>query len=210
MINEKQIIIEVGCNNGENTELYLQKYNLPIFGFEPVPYLYELLKRKFKNNSKINIFPFAVDIEDTVKKFNVTSVSSKQPCACSSLYDFVDDIQKKWPGGSRKTVETIDVETIRLDTFLSKNNFNGEITYLHCDAQGNDLNVLMSLSEYIQNVKEGQIEVSSTLQMYKNTNNNVENAIKFLKDNNFSTFCPKGVEEYETDIYFRNDKINSF
>lgn len=207
-----RITLEVGVSDGYDTERITRKYKLMHYGFEPVPYMKKILEEKFKDNENIYITEAAVDVEDSVKTFNLSNPDGRfkdgsnravHPYGCSSLYEFSDALDIKWPGRPDfKVIEKIKVKTIRLDTFLESINFDGEIEFMHCDAQGNDINVLKSMGDYLKCVKSGQIEVAALTELYKNTGNNVKNATEFLKGNGFRVNTPKGTNRHEADIYF--------
>lgn len=208
----KSIVIEVGMSDGFDTQRLLERWGLPIYGFEPVPVMYERTSKRFENRNDVHIMHAAVDIEDGIKPFHLsnpdgmfTDGSGRKIHAygCSSLYLFADDIHDKWKGRPDfNMIETIDVKTIRLDTFLDQIQFDGEIEYMHCDAQGNDVNVLKSLGKYLPRLKAGVIEVAATVELYKNTNNTIKEATKFLTQNGF-IFNPPNKNIREADIRFR-------
>lgn len=209
---ENKIVLEVGVSDGYDTEKLIKRFNLPLYGFEPVPYLYDILNKKFSNNSLVHLTQAAVDLEDGEKLFHISNPKGifedgtnrkVHPYGCSSLHNFNDNLEKEWPGRPDfRVVESILVKTMRLETFFDQNNFNGEIVYLHCDAQGNDVNVLTSLGKYIRTVKEGVIEVASSTELYKDTNNTVAHAVAFFDENGFKYDFPKGLSRHETDIHF--------
>ena len=102
------------------------------------------------------------------------------------MYDFSDDINEKWPGRSDfKKTNSYTVPTITLYDFCELYNIKS-IDFLHIDAQGNDLNVLLSLKDKISIVKHGMVEAANNVELYKNTNNRAEDIRKFLVDNGFS------------------------
>jgi FkbM family methyltransferase len=211
----EQIIIEVGANIGQHTKILHKKYpTIPIYSFEPVPILYERLKEEYKNNTKVNLFPFAIDVENSTKNFYINESGDKRcdignPHGCSSLFPFADDVDESYKtvfGENRpskfRNLEIIKTKTIRLDSFLEELNFAGEIVYFHCDAQGNDINVLRSLGKFLSNVREGQIEVAAQAQLYKDAQNTHKEAVEFLEYNRFTVRIPNGVNGHEADIYF--------
>lgn len=210
---EKLICMEVGMSDGFDTKRIWDKYHLPIYGFEPVPALFTQTTERFGDNPKINVFPYAVDIEDGESDFHLSNPHGKftdgsnrtiHPYGCSSLHEFSDDIHKKWVGRPDfNVVETIQVKTTRIDTFLSDNKFDGEIEFLHCDAQGNDVNVLESFGDYIKCLKSGVIEVAGGVELYKNTNNTINQAKKFLLSQGFVITNGINPKARECDIRFR-------
>ena len=63
------------------------------------------------------------------------------------------------------------------------------IDFIHIDAQGVDLECLMSLGKYISNVKEGVLEtvIDTSKSIYeKQEFNTLENIKKYLEENNFT------------------------
>lgn len=208
----KSIVLEVGMSDGFDTQRLIERWGLPIYGFEPVPAMYEHTSKRFKDNVNVHVMHAAVDIEDAIKPFHLSNPQGVftdgtgrkiHPYGCSSLYEFADDIHQKWKGRPDfNMVETVNVKTIRLDTFLDQIQFDGEIEYMHCDAQGNDVNVLKSLGKYLPRLKQGVIEVAASVELYKNTNNNIEQATKFLTQNGF-IYQPPNKTAREADIRFR-------
>lgn len=211
---EKKIVLEIGSSDGYDTTRLRDKFGLPVYGFEPVPQNFTHLNKIMEKDKDVHIFEMAVDIEDGEKDFYLSDPYGSNgkftdgtnrpihPYGCSSLYEFSDDIHDKWQGRPDfNMVETIKVKTKRLDTFLSENNFDGEIEYMHCDAQGNDVKVLESMGDYIRCIKQGKIEVAAQTELYKGTNNNIQSAKSFLIKKGFivSGFSARG---HETDVKF--------
>lgn len=188
----KKIKIEVGANNGQDT-IKLATSDSIVYAFEPTREL--LLNKlwplsdKYKN---IHIIPFAVTDENSFKTFNI---AANADWGCSSLYEFSDDIEKKWPNRPDfKKTHSYKVPTITLYDFCNLYGIN-TIDFLHIDAQGADYNVLLSLRDKISIVKEGTVEVAYKVDLYSNTNNKIDDVRKFLIDNGF-----KIVSEVANDV----------
>jgi len=201
--------IEVGANQGTDTDRFVEQYDR-VFAFEPIHELYAKLCEKYKFNSQVHIFPFAIDIENSFKKFNV---SIGYDWGSSSLFEF--DYENLRGGnwvpddpdfyrGDMETNHSYLVPTITLYDFITLYNIN-KIDYLHIDAQGNDINVLRSLKNKINIVQAGVLEVGCGLDIYKNTNNRIETAITFLNENGFkivNSFIQ--TEGHEINLFFKN------
>lgn len=199
----EKIVLEIGANNGDHTALYYSKFKIPIYSFEPVPKNYNSLVERFKRNSNIHLYDYAIDLENGVKNFYISGEDYSY--GCSSLYQFTENINELWKNRSDFTVTNIiEVKTIRLDEFLARRNLTKKIIeYLHCDAQGNDLNVLISLDRYIRNVQAGRIEVASNIELYKDTNNTIEQACRFLLKAGFSIKTDRRrLSGEEADLHF--------
>ena len=112
-------------------------------------------------------------------------------CGASSILEFkpTDVLIQHW-GENRQDIhysgEKYIVDTIRLDTFIEENGLEKEqIDFIHIDAQGVDLECLISLGKYINNVVEGVVEtvINKEKGIYINQSlNTLENIEKFLKE----------------------------
>lgn len=199
--------IEVGANQGTDTDRFIEQYDR-VFAFEPIQELCNKLWEKYRFNSKVMVFPWAIDIENAFKNFNV---SIGYDWGSSSLFDFDYDNLRggNWVSddpdfyrGDMETHHSYLVPTITLYDFVTMYNIN-KIDYLHIDAQGNDINVLRSLKHKINIVEAGILEVGCGLDIYKNTDNRVETAITFLNENGFKiTNSFVQTEGHEINLFF--------
>lgn len=194
-------ILDIGANDGKETWERASLGDAIIYAFEPT---WELLTKYLwpmaYENPNIRVIPFAVDIENSFKKFNIAGHGD---WGCSSLHEFSDDIHTKWSGRSDfHSTHSYLVPTITLYDFCTLYDIK-EIDFIEIDAQGNDFNVLKSLGDKISIVKEGVVEASENVDLYKNVNNRVEEIRKFLLDNGFEI-----INENEND-YLRAE-VNIF
>ena len=179
--------IEIGANGGSETEVYAQKYD-KVYAFEPVKELTANLWEKFRDYDNVIIIPFAIDLTNEFKNFNI---STEFDWGCSSLFDFTDNLKENWnPHSEFYRADffhhySYKVPTITLYDFVTLYNIN-QIDFLHIDAQGNDLNVLKSLKDKLNIVQSGVMECSCKMDLYKNTSNRLEDSIEFLTSNNFA------------------------
>ena len=200
-----KIKIEVGANKGTETKELASDGSI-VYAFEPT---YELLIEHLwplsYENQNIRILPFVVDSENSFKQFNV---AGHWDWGCSSLYEFSDNLDKDWPGrvDFNKTHSYI-VPTITLYNFCELYKIE-TIDFLHIDAQGNDFNVLKSLKDKISIVKEGVIEASNNVELYKNTNNKISDIREYLILNGFEIVKEtiNDAVAAEVNIYYK--KIN--
>jgi hypothetical protein len=122
------------------------------------------------------------------------------------LLEFSDKSKTDWPGRTDFLVtKQIQVEVIRLDNFIAKNNID-IIDYFHCDTQGSDLDVLYGLGEKISIIKEGTIEAAAKQDILYKNQNTVMECIEFLKMNNFEvvSVSSNDPEFNEANIHFKN------
>ncbi len=195
----KSTIVEVGANYGNDTASFLDDKNNEVWAFEPTPELVEHLNNRFEGRKNFHLIAKAVDIEETTKVFNIAGSGD---WGCSSLYEFSDDIREKWEGRPDfQVTHKVEVQTIRLDTFITKYGIN-KIDYLWVDAQGNDFNVLKSLGDKIDIVAKGKCEGAYTVDLYKTEENRVDDIVAWLTSKGYScNVIPDNVGK-EADIHF--------
>lgn len=199
-------IIECGANKGNDTFNLVNTYpgeETILYAIEPTYELvYNYLYPKFKNDPRVRICQWAIDIENTFRTFNVASkMEGAADWGCSSLHEFTDNIHELWP--DRPDFEVTHRYTVPTMTLWDFCNLYGitSIDYLWIDTQGNDFNVLKSLKEKISIVKEGRCEVANTVELYKNTGNTKSNVETFLTSNGFEIETVGS--SYEADIFFK-------
>ena len=180
---KKIAVVEVGVHRAEDTlrlyKKYIQSENHYYYGFEPNPDKFSLIEQEVGHLKNFFLIKKAVDLENVIKKFNIKEGAS----GISSLYDINHDMEEKYynrrfKAGFEKSAE---VECIRMDTFIEENEIE-EVIYLHCDAQGNDINVLKSFGDQIDKLKSGQVEASSGDFLYEYKENSTENCVTFLEN----------------------------
>ena len=129
---ENGIILDVGAHVGDTTELYRKYFSgSKIFCIEPYSESCDYLKRRFINDSNINVVETALGIKDETKPLYVSNFSN--------LNSLQRPNERAWGFADKKS---IDVETTTLDQFCHKNDIE-HIDILKLDVQGSELDVLM-------------------------------------------------------------------
>jgi FkbM family methyltransferase len=210
----KKIVIEVGCHDAEDTLKIARMFpNVDkIYGFECHPHWFNVSRQRCSENPLIEIVQQAVFLEDCqVTKFN----ECKQGGA-SSLLEFKADeeLVRVW-GANRQDIhssgKSYDVSTTRIDTFLTSQGYTPEntmIQYTHIDAQGVDLEALISFGKFLPCLERGVLETvySTEKAIYVNQKDNcLVNVLKFLTDNNFQceSVDPNDPTGCEVNVRFR-------
>ena len=193
-------IVEVGANWGGDTKRFADESNNFVYAFEPTPELFDHLCETFSPYNNVKILPFAVDEEEGEAIFNIAGTGD---WGCSSLYTFDPEIHEKWEGRPDfHFTKQVTVQKKRLDNFINENNIES-IDYLWVDAQGNDFKVMKSLGDKIDIVKEGKCEGSYSVDLYVNTENNVNDIVEWLTSKGFQCkIVPDNVGK-EADVHFR-------
>lgn len=191
-------IFDVGAYDGKSTEKYLSDSIVHIF--EPNP------NRKFENIPNRIVNKVAVGAVNQIVDFNICGTDEYSSSVC--LWN--DKLEKEWHNKNELIPKySIKVPMIRLDDYIEKHNIK-TIDYLHIDAQGLDIEVLLGLGKYISIVKEGVVEVpyDFNTRLYKNQKYSKEFAIDFLESEGFKITKIEPNDSYnnEVNIYFiRND-----
>jgi FkbM family methyltransferase len=210
-------VIDVGCAIGDVRTL-IKHNNVFSIGIDP---LIEKYKTKDNNLNSYNIlYDVAVDIEEGEKNFNIT-----QSLDTSSLYDFDTEITTTDSNTGHfyipnhliefltNITETKKVITRPLKNIIEENNLKQDIIHiLKIDAQGNDLNVVKSLGNYLNNVMFIVIETNSdtSTPLYKNSTHFTED-YEYLKLHNFELITKEILLRDDLDcLYYNKNLITNF
>lgn len=204
---------DIGANFGHDSiNVARSDSNVIVYAFEPTPELANHLI-----NSTKDISDRYIVVDKAVSDFNGTArfgiadhIGSNW--GCSSLNEFKDNLEEAWPGRSDlKFNRHIDVEVVRLDSWLQNNNVK-VINYFHCDVQGSDLKVLQGMGDYIHMIEQGVVEsaFNERGKLYKE-NHTMEETIKFLESKDFLITNILS-NDYagtpnEVNIYFKNKRV---
>ena len=200
-MSSKTIWFDVGANNGSSSICKAEENpELTVYAFEPVPELVQILKDNTAHLDNYIVIPKAVSDFNGYASFNVRGVDD---WGQGSLSDFTDAVDIVWPAGALKFTDKINVDVIRLDTFIEANNILA-IDYLHIDAQGNDLKVLRSLGKYVSIVMAGVAEAAKANKTYYVDQNTIADTLKFLDESGFklTEIVPNDNRDNEFNIYF--------
>lgn len=191
-----EIYIDIGlAADAPNTISWLsQSPNSFVFGFEPVEENCNRVIEKLKNlglDNRFKLFRCAVDNvdENTIKDFYVTCNSEVVgDHGQSSLFKLREELKDSmW---IKKTVPTL---CINLKSFLSKIDWQRfkKIKILKTDTQGNDLNIIKSISNYFDKIEFINCE-SHTYNQYQRNDDNPHLIHEYLTNNGF-TFLTSSV-----------------
>ena len=129
---ENGVILDVGAHVGDTTELYRKYFfGSKIICFEPFPESCDALKKRFINDSTINIVETALGSKDETKTLYVSNFSN--------LNSLQRPNERAWGFADKKSV---DVETTTLDQFCYENDIK-HIDILKLDVQGSELDILL-------------------------------------------------------------------
>jgi len=215
------IIIDIGAAQGLKTKKWIEQLQKgTYYCIEPLPENFNILQENLlksgnllKNNININVFNLAINNIEGELTFYVSPYANS-----SSLLPILPKNIKKWknPKGTKeiefKDIKEIEVNAIRLDTFLKENNLeNTIIDFIKIDTQGNDLNVVKSLGNKIHNVKEIMLEVQLTKFEYYKGQPTKKDVLKYMLSKGFIQHRKiKQSFNQEENIWFINKKLSHY
>ena len=137
-------VIDVGANIGQYSLNILEANpNSLIVAFEPHPVTYEILCKNISNN-KVELFNLGVGANEGILK--LYDYDTNEGSQHASLYkEVITDIHQS-------NIVSYDVEIVNLDNFLTDKNIKN-IDLLKIDTEGNELNVLVGIRNYLQSNK---------------------------------------------------------
>lgn len=171
------IIIDVGAYNGTPYLSQARKNpNLVVYAFEPNHQMVNTIRRTAPTN--YHIYPMVISETNGIVEMHQNICPQT-----NSILPFDNGKVKLWAQGSKlKSINTLNVESIRLDTFMEREKIN-EVDFLKIDAQGADLQVLRSCGDKLFMVKKVQVEICD-IQIYQG-GNMLNETVEYLNNYGF-------------------------
>ena len=114
-----KVFFDVGANDGEDSIAYARANpDALVYAFEPNPYLIEVIKNNSSDLKNYTIIQAAVSDYDGSSTFNIC----RDLQGLGSLLEWGKDVKKLWPYFNLEFHEKIDVNVIKLETFIEENN----------------------------------------------------------------------------------------
>tara|TARA_Y200000002_G_scaffold95356_1_gene76985 strand:+ start:426 stop:1133 length:708 start_codon:yes stop_codon:yes gene_type:complete len=185
--NSLSVLVDVGSHKGEYINSIKKKFNIQkIYGFEPNPDIYEILKKKIVDE-KINLFNFGISDENgkiefyknletsssTINKLNTKSKYYKKKYFLLNIFN------------SKEVTKKIEINVLRLDEFIHLNKID-KIDLIKIDTEGYEFKVIKSLKKKIKNVKIIHLEHHFDDMIVKNYK--LTDIHNYLKKNGFEKF----------------------
>ncbi len=198
------VIFDVGAHLGQDSIPIAREFpGVRVVAIEPTPSLARGLRESSQNMPNYTVIETAIDTVERQTLFNIDGSASR----INSLNDFSPGIATSWKGMPSEPKERITLFTRRLETVCEELDIDS-IDILHVDAQGSDIDVLISLGDRLELVKAGVIEVSNRKKLYT-TSVNRDDAYEFLRSRNFRVFDIRPMDEVESEqnVFFVNRSI---
>jgi FkbM family methyltransferase len=130
-----------------------------VYAFEPN---WELARQIMGKAANFVVFPMAVSEKNGLADFFVRSDNESTG---SSLFSFdKDSVAKHWPDIEVSFGKTLQVPTIRLDTFMDMVRIDS-VDYLKVDAQGAEFAAIQSAGNRLADIKKITAEIYLTTEL---------------------------------------------
>ncbi len=136
MLKPEDLVLDCGANVGEITEV-LAKTGAQVHAFEPDPFCFEKLTKRFKRAKNVTLHNVAVGTTDGVIQLMRAENFDENPRGAS--------VKSTVVSGGRKIdeVDTIEVKLMNLPAFIDEKTKEGEeIAFLKMDIEGAELELL--------------------------------------------------------------------
>ncbi|BCK25595.1 TPA: FkbM family methyltransferase [Vibrio cholerae] len=210
-------VVDVGANFGEfSLDMAKKNKDIKIISIEPIEKLANSLREKLTKEEikNVDVLQFAIDIDKRVADINV---ATHHDWGVSSLLEFSDEKLKEEYWATREDMyfnEKQRVQVVPLSDILQQYDISNDkrIKFIKIDAQGLDLQVLMSCGDYISYIDAGMLEVSVTtsLGLYDGEVHDLKSALNWLNDMGFEAYAlkPNDPASNEFNLYFNRKGVN--
>ena len=173
--NPCDYLIDVGSNIGDFCDEYSEMFSKS-FCFEPNKELFLGLKKKFSKKNNIIINELGVGDTNEKKKFYVTNDKGKTLSSIKKQSENMSELLR-----NTEVVDNYEIEIVKLYDYIIKEKLINNTFFLKTDTQGNDIEVLYGLKEFIKKVKFIKIEMP-VINIYE-INYKFEQINDFMKKN---------------------------
>ena len=187
-------VIHVGANEGQERDKY-KKYSLSVVWVEPIPEVFEQLKRNINDYPNQKAFKYLLTDQDDQE---VELKISNNNGLSSSILNL--GLHKKiWP--EVNYINSMKLKSSTLNTLINKENLNiKEYQALILDTQGSELLILKGASEILVNMKYIVTEAAD-----------FDSYVGCCNINDLSEFLQKyGFKETSRKKFAHNEKAGSY
>ena len=169
-------LVYCGLNGGGTFARFVPHYDV-CYGFEPLPHMFNHVKEQHKNDPKVKLFNYALDVEPGEREFHVYSNN-----AASSFSQHTPETAE----GRGKVTQTIKVQCVNLYQFFQEHGIT-TIDFYMSDIQGMDYPVLQTLKPMLdsRSIKKitCEVEKDDKPQLYQGLRNKFSDFQSLLSEN---------------------------
>lgn len=189
LCNPGKISLDIGANRGVFT-IFMSQYSSHVYCFEPIPWLCELLKEKFKGQN-VSVRNYALGNENREKILNIPIDGVEKIDTRSS---FIEDIFNDNILGIKVTeFQKLAVKVRKLDDLKIN-----DIGFMKIDVEGFECEVIKGGKETIEREKPNiYIEIEQRYHKYRR----IEDIFKYIESLGYYGYFILGNELINTDEY---------
>lgn len=210
------VFLDVGANNGEDGILLAKSCPVArLYSFEPCFQLHDAIRKNVEVaglQDRFELVPKAMsNVSGTVEFYTASRLCGDEfDCAprefgCSSLFPLVEDLDARRPEHQYRAGDVLTVPVITAKEFLREKGID-RVDWMHCDAQGHDLQCLWGFGEDIHKLMGGVIEMAAddSGKMYVGQRYTCKDALEFLEEQGFQIIppVPNSNKSREVNIFF--------
>lgn len=136
ILKEDAVCVDVGCHKGEITDLILRKtFHGKVYAFEPVPSLFEGLKKKYAGDNRVYLYEKALSDNNSITSFHYVTSHPAYSGIKRRKYDY-----------DNEKVRVIEVETVKLDDIIPSAE---RVDFMKIDVEGGEYLVLRGASRIL-------------------------------------------------------------
>lgn len=205
--NEIDLILDVGANRGQFAmDVYAAGYHGAIWSYEPIPPVFEELRKNAKSRTRWEAFNFALGDRVGARTIKVT-----RSAPSSSLYSVDEKFANRYFDILGKADE-IPISVDRLDNISKAHPISCEHTFVKIDVQGAEAEVIDGGRHFLPSCRGLLVEVSLR-PIYSGTKP-MEDVIFTLRSMGFTPVHvwpgfkdPTSWHTYDCDVIFINNRF---
>lgn len=156
-LDEKSIIFDVGGFEGQWSADIYERYQPSIYIFEPLDHYIEIIKKRFKDNEKVHIYPVALGSADRDESMSILGDAS-------SVF--------------RESDEVVEIKFLDIISFIKRHNIKN-IDLIKLNIEGGEYEVLERLigDGYIGSIVNLQIQFHIVAKDSAKRMKNIQNSL---------------------------------
>lgn len=155
-------VVQGGANDGEEIENFIRMGVENLIAFEPLTSAFNILNERY--GDKAHCYKLGLHDTNGPATLQVTAGDGKGSSLFNGVWDH-PEVKRNWNQGQAAIVNTEEIELVRFEDWAKDHtNVYDPAVYdtLQLDTQGNEMEILIGMGDYLQHFKYLCIELSIT------------------------------------------------
>ena len=177
-LDQKSIVLDIGANIGNVANFILEKKGSKVFAFEPNKLCFEILARRFIDDSRVKTFNLAVSNYSGLSKLYLHQKSKG-----ITDFNYIESSSLKNEKDNVSETNSIEANVEHISKILSKFSY---IDLIKIDAEGSEYEIIPFLIDNKNKIKNVLCELHGNPKYNKNKDfyNDYQNLLSNLKKSN--------------------------